>query len=98
MTGDNFLNINPNDLILFLLFVKYCLVYFVIYFKIFQTTFCTLFKVCVNSNLFKIGFVGERRKLSKVLESTSPLHTLKASILSRGIMFCGLFDTVITPP
>ena len=32
------------------------------------------------------------------MECTLTLHTLKESILNLGIIFCGLFDTVITPP
>ena len=86
-TGYNFLNITPNELILFPTSLKFNLVYFKIYLKKFQTIFCAVLEMCVNSNLFKIGFWRERRKLSKVLGCTSPPHNLKASILNPGIIF-----------
>ena len=88
LTGYNFLNIAPNELILFPTSLKFNLVYFRIYLKKIHTTFCAVLKLCVDSNLFKIGIWRERSKLSKVLECTLPFHTLKASILNPGIIFC----------
>ena len=90
MTGYNFLNKTPNELILFPTSLKFHLVYFHIYLKKIQTTFCTVLKLCVNLNIFKNRIFGERRKLSKVLECTLPLHNLKASILNPGMIFLGV--------
>ena len=52
-TGYNSLNISQNDLILFLLFLKICLVYFHIYLKFFKQLFCTVFKNYVLIQFFK---------------------------------------------
>ena len=58
LTGYIFYNITPNELILFPTSLKFCLVYFKFYLEIFQTTFCAVFILCVNSFIFsKIGFL-----------------------------------------
>ena len=100
MTGYNFLNINPNELILFPTFFKFGLVYFKIYLKkLSKQLFGSVFEICVNSNIFLNRIFGREKKLSKVLECTLPFHTLKASILNPGIIIFGVIvDTFITPP
>ena len=65
LTGSNFLNISPNELILFPTFLIFDLVYFKIYLKNFQTTFLFCFWNCVNSNIFSNRILGRERKLSK---------------------------------
>ena len=81
-------------MILFLLFLKFCLVYFHIYLKIFQTTFFTVLKLCVNLNFLKIGFLKKGATFKK-MHPTCIL--LKASILNLGIILSCVVDTVATP-
>ena len=54
--------------------------------------------MCVNSNIFLNRILGREKKLSKVLECALPFHTLKASILNPGIIFCVFDDMFITSP
>ena len=50
LTAYNFLMITPNELILFPTSLKFNLVYFKIYLQIFETTFCVVLYLCVDSN------------------------------------------------
>ena len=87
LTGSNFLNISPNEMILFPTFFKFDLVYFKIYLKKIKQLFGSVFEICVNSNIFSNRILGKEKKTFKSLESTLPFHTLKASILNSGIIF-----------
>lgn len=86
MTAHIFLNTTPNELILFLTFFKFPLVYFKIYFKDFQTTFQYCFELYVDLSIFQIGIGGKVKNFQKVLMCPSPLCTLKKSILNLGIV------------
>ena len=55
--------------------------------------------MCVNSNIFLNRILGREKKLSKVLESTSPLHNIEGKHSEpRHNIFGVIVDTFITPP
>ena len=55
--------------------------------------------MCVNSNIFLNRILGREKKLSKVLESTPPLHNIEGKHSeSRHNIFGVIVDTFITPP
>ena len=99
LTAYNFLNITPNELILFPTSLKYCLVYFKVYLKIFQTTFCTVFEICVICIFFGNRIFGREGSFQKIWRAPPPLHTIKGKHSEpQNNIFGVLVDTFITPP
>ena len=98
LTGSIFLNISPNELILFPTSLKFHLVYFKIYLKIFETTFCSVFEIVLIQIYFQIGFLGERRNFQKFGEHPAFPHIEGKHSESRHNIFGVIVDAFITPP
>ena len=99
MTGYNFLNITPNELILFPTFLKFGLVYFKIYLKKNSNNFLgTVFEMCVNSNIFLNRIFEGRRNISSFGVHTAFPHIEGKHLEPWHNIFDVLVDTIITPP
>ena len=99
MTGYNFLNITPNELILFPTFLKFDLVYFKIYLKFFSNNFLVLFSKYVLIQIyFKIGF-WEREETFKTFGVHPAFPHIEGKHSEpRHNIFGVIIDALLTPP
>ena len=97
LTAYNFLNITPNELILFPTSLRFCLVYFKIYLKIFQTTFLYCFWNMCYLHIFENRILEEKKAFKRFgVHPTLPHHEGKHSEPRHNI-FGVLVDSFITP-